>query len=273
MKLKHFIPLLISIALLAPITGALATSQKQIEFKDDQTKIKLTQEQTQEQTQKKDKITKVIVDHQGKQYSYQLSNDEVQDDKQLKSKLTALPEATQEKVIHLIKQLDGRESSHVYLRHSAMSEADKQKLASLTKKMAKKEAELAKHVAKIEKKIIIKSAEMEAKRAKMEAKAAELEQQAREFEIILQEDGMQMDEQIELASSEIAAIAEQMAEIEIKYAGEDLHKNGSHRIVIHKQEKPDIDQVIKLIESDKLSDAQKQKLEQALTNSKGKSAK
>ncbi|QYK11534.1 hypothetical protein K0I63_12140 [Shewanella rhizosphaerae] len=254
MKLNKLTSFIACSALLSFTLAAAPTDVRQIDFNDNQLKANLIQDG--------DKDTKLTLDLEGKQHHYSFSNDEIKDEKLIRQKLAKLPKETQDMMVRLLKQIDGDESHYHYLRHSELSEADQARMDALTKKMAKKEAELANHIAKIEVKVAAKSAEMEAKRAEMERKAAELEAKAREFEVIIDTQDGEFNKNIELLSDDIAEIATEIAEIEMKY-----HGDGEREfVVIRSDDEADVEQLIQLIETGKLSDDQRRKLQQALNN-------
>ncbi|MXR70395.1 hypothetical protein GNT65_17180 [Shewanella sp. JBTF-M18] len=255
MKLNKLTSLIACSALLSFTLAAAPTDVRQIDFNDDQLKANLVKDG--------DKVTKLTLDLEDKQHNYSFSNDEIKDEKLIRQKLAKLPQETQDKMVRLLKQIDSDESHYHYLRHSELSKADKAKIDALTKKMANKEAALAKHIAKIEVKVAAKSAEMAAKRAEMERKAAELEAKAREFEVIIDTQDGEFNKEIELLSDDIAEIATEIAEIEMKY-----HGDGEREFVVitSDNDESDVEQLIHLIETGKLSDAQRRKLQQALNN-------
>ncbi|WP_428617864.1 hypothetical protein [Shewanella sp.] len=259
MKLNKLTSLFACSALLSFTLAAVPTDLRQIDFNDSQINAKLIQDG--------DKVTKLTLDTEGKQHSYRFTEAEIQDEKLIREKLAKLSEETQNKVVRLLKQINGDEAHYHYLRHSELSEADQARIVSLTKKMANKEAELAKHIAKIEVKVAAKSAEMEAKRAEMERKAAELEAKAREFEVIIDTHDGEFNRNIELLSDDIAEIATEIADIEMKY-----HGDGEREFVVIRSDsdKADVEQLLHLIETGKLSDDQRRKLQQALNKDERK---
>ena len=255
MKLNKLTSLIACSALLSFTLAAVPTDLRQIDFNDSQINAKLIQDGGD--------ATKLTLELEGKQHNYSFSQEEMKDEQLIRRKLAKLPRETQDKMVRLLKQINGDEHHYHYLRHDKLSEADQAKIDSLSKKMAKKEAELAKHIAKIEVKVAAKSAEMAAKRAEMERKAAELEAKARDFEVIIDAHDGEFNHDIELLSDDIAEIATEIAEIEMKY-----HGDGEREFIVIRSDgdEADVEELLHLIESGKLSDAQKRKLQQALNN-------
>ena len=184
-----------------------------------------------------------------------MTPEEISDRSQLKARLSDLPESTQNKLLKLITRLYDQDSGKIRVFHSQLSEADKAKLAELTKKMADKHAEFAKH-----------SAKLEAKSSEMEAKAAEIEAKAHEFEIIFERSGGEFEREMEQLAVEITKLTEGMDDIDLDLDidVEMADVDSGHFVTINKNVAIDTEQLIKLIDSVKLNTEQAEQLQRAV---------
>ncbi len=247
---KAIIPAVFALSACGTIDSSIAapTHDRIIEYKSDTVTTKVFQNDELD--------TEVKVDHQGNDLAFSFSKDQLKDKAYIESTLSPLPEKARKEVTELLERLDNKEVVTLVLDDEITTK-------SLSPEQEKK---LKAKLAKLEKQLSQKVAKIEANARKMESKAREIE-----IKVLKEMEGLELEElnielDIDNITDQIHDVAMQLHDIHVEKLGSD------HQFIVIKDKASfngDIaeyqtQQVIKLIDKNKLSEEQKQAIREAL---------
>lgn len=195
----------------------------------------------------------ISVNHQS--FDFTFTDDELKDLALLKAKLSSLPEDKQAKVAALLH--DTTQGVHVRYIRSDLSEEAQLKLEKLHQALAIKEAEMQKSVMAMETRI--KSSNFN--QAEFEQKSRELEEKAKELEALISGPQSEFSIEMQSLSGDIQTLVEQIVEIEDV---EGMSGRVNKLMILHDNDTDIVQHLQSLIDTNSLSDKQKQQLRDAL---------
>ncbi|WP_299805958.1 hypothetical protein [uncultured Shewanella sp.] len=190
-------------------------------------------------------ITHVTVAVDGTSHEMSFTAQELSDKQSVKQKISELPKDVQNSVARMLKRVQLHATNPKQPLDIKVEKAIKIKLEKLHQQLSGKEAE------------------MEAHAFKLEAKAHELEEKARELEVIFEENEGKFEIHMQSIGDDIEVLTEQITELELERLG--LDGDATRVLIIQGHGKPTSSDILELIERADLSDAEKQKLSEVLT--------
>ncbi|WP_150102094.1 hypothetical protein [Shewanella halifaxensis] len=178
-------------------------------------------------------------------YDLSFTAQELSDKETIKQKVSELPKEVQKPIARMLERVQLYAVNSKATLDPKVEQAIKIKLEKLHKQLNGKEAE------------------MEAHAMKLESKAKILEKKARELEVLFEQNEGEFEIHIESIGDNIEVLTEQITELELERLG--LDGEASRVLIIQGHDKPTRLDILELIEQADLSDEDKQKLTEALS--------
>ncbi|GIU14811.1 hypothetical protein [Shewanella sp. MBTL60-007] len=171
--------------------------------------------------------------------------EELSDKESVKQKISELPKDVQKSVAKMLDRVQRHAANPKQPLDPKVEQAIKIKLEKLHQQLSGKEAEIEAHA------------------FKLESKARALEEKARELEVIFEQNEGEFEIHMQSLGDDIEILTEQITELELERLG--LDGEASRVLIIQGHSKPTSSDILELIERADLSDEDKQKLSEVLT--------